>query len=436
MFSALVLVTFFSFGASSHDLGRVVGEIDRVEYSGGGLVISGWACQKGYNKPLSVSLYLGGSMERGQYPVKRTKASRVSGDSIRNLCGTHITSHRYHFYLNYEEMQRYVRKKIYVYGISVTEGTGRRLMRSGKYRVGIPYMRYTDSTLLRRNLNTKPAVTFDDNYLNLVSLSAGNYALKARYIPFVKGSERIVKSVQLSRSVAEATLSYDVKFDHDFEFVYGGKLHGLGGGGQASGCLPVDPKSWSVRVIFGVEGSVSLYAYHQDRVERCGDGYRGDSSFKFELDTWYRVELFVKLNSDSNNADGYIELFINGAKVVEKSGLRLTGDNRVAINKFKFNTFHGGSSTLWSPTKNVYAYFDNISVREGRKIYGLKGFECESKNNGIYSGVGACCSSLCGACGGAGCGQLNGESEACCTSEILNSAPLCSYPDQMAPCVL
>ncbi|AWF80844.1 hypothetical protein BTJ40_08525 [Microbulbifer sp. A4B17] len=433
MFSVFLLVTLFSFGSGGQDFAQMMGRVERVEYLGGGLVISGWACQKGLFKSVSVGLYLGASSRRGA-PVKMAKADRESAEGIAKICDTHNVPHNFTFYLNYEEMERFIRKKIYIYGISSAIGGFRALSNSGRHRVGIPYMKYTDATLLRRNFDSRPIATFDDRHLNLIAMPDFGYALEAKYIPFEKGSERITKLIQLTKSVSAATLAYDVKFHRDFEFVKGGKLHGLAGGVKASGCQPVNPKGWSVRVMFGAEGKVSLYTYHQDRAGRCGDEYEGDAGFRFERDTWYRVELFVQLNSDANNTDGYILLFINGEGVVEKRGLRLSGIDRVAIDKFQFSTFHGGSNAKWSPSKKVYAYFDNISVREGRKIYGLKGAVCENEKGGIYSGNGACCSSFCGACGGPGCGQLNGGSRACCTLEILNSAPLCSYPGQTAPC--
>ncbi|WP_445356078.1 polysaccharide lyase [Microbulbifer sp. EKSA008] len=435
MFSVFLLVTLFSFSTGNQDFAQMIGRVDRVEYLGGGLVVSGWACQKGVFKSVSVGLYLGGDSRSG-FPLKVSRADQKSSKGIANICDTQGVPHGFKFYLNYEEMKKFVRKKIYVHGFSSNQGRFRAISNSGRYRVGIPYMKYTDITLLRRTFDLQPLATFDDQHLNLIPMPGDGYALEAQYIPYEKGSERISTSTQLAKSVSSATLAYDVKFHRNFEFVKGGKLHGLAGGGQASGCVPIDPKSWSVRVKFGAEGRVGLYTYHQDRVARCGDGYQGNDSFRFERDTWYRIELFVQLNSSANNADGYIELFINGKKIIEEQGLRLTGSDRVAIDKFQFSTFHGGSSALWSPSKKVYAYFDNISVKQGRKIYGLKGAVCENEKAGIYNGSGACCSSSCGACGGPGCGQLNGGSSACCTSEIINSAPLCSYPGQVAPCTM
>lgn len=56
----------------------------------------------------------------------------------------------------------------------------------------------------------------------------GGTALRAVYVGGPMGSERLVRHIPLGESGAEYTLTYDVKFDRDFQFVGGGKLHGLG----------------------------------------------------------------------------------------------------------------------------------------------------------------------------------------------------------------
>ena len=55
----------------------------------------------------------------------------------------------------------------------------------------------------------------------------GGAAIRATYVPSKRGSERIVVSYPIKPAL-EYTLNYDVKFEKDFDFTHGGKLHGLG----------------------------------------------------------------------------------------------------------------------------------------------------------------------------------------------------------------
>ncbi|MFK7850570.1 MAG: hypothetical protein AB8D78_06285, partial [Akkermansiaceae bacterium] len=56
----------------------------------------------------------------------------------------------------------------------------------------------------------------------------GPDAIKVAYIGTGKGSDRIVMGEDLSKAVQAATLSFNVMFVEDLQWVKGGKLHGLG----------------------------------------------------------------------------------------------------------------------------------------------------------------------------------------------------------------
>jgi len=115
-----------------------------------------------------------------------------------------------------------------------------------------------------------------------------NRILRATYKPDKKGTERISSKIDLSRATRTATLSYDLKFSPNWEFVKSGKLHGLGGGTTTTGCSSPDPNGWSVRVTWKDKGP-KLYVYHQDRKGRCGDDFLPDPKFPFERNRWYRI---------------------------------------------------------------------------------------------------------------------------------------------------
>ena len=191
--------------------------------------------------------------------------------------------------------------------------------------------------------------------------------MRIRYVPTDLGSKRVVKNFKLSTPVTSATLSFDLKLHSQFEFVRGGKLHGLGGGTATTGCKPIDPNGWSVRMMWRPAGNPVLYLYHQDRVNRCGDDVETLTDFTFERGRWYRIAIYVKLNSAIASGDGVASLYIDGVKQAERTGLNLTGNMDEVIDKFLFSTFYGGSDSSWSPSKTTYIYYDNFEVVSGKK---------------------------------------------------------------------
>jgi hypothetical protein len=265
-----------------------------------------------------------------------------------------------------------------------------------------------------------------------------NGILKASYIPDNRGSPRLTKDSKLNKNVTTATLSYDLKLNKnangtDFEFVKGGKLHGLGGGTATTGCEEnIEPNGWSVRLMWRANGVPNLYVYHQGRkANDCGADYPA-VSFSLKTNDWYRIDLQVKMNSDAALNNGAATLYIDGIKRAEATNLRLTGDNTVQIDKFLFSTFYGGNNGDWAPNHTNYIEFDNFSVMSGLIVTGGQGKECEINKAGVYSFKDkTCCSKGCGSCGGTGCSILPGGSTSCRASSItktcLNSSSPCKY---------
>jgi hypothetical protein len=289
---------------------------------------------------------------------------------------------------------------------------------------------YTDGALFRQQFETTTAATA---YSFGGKATVTNGILRASYIPDDRGSPRLTKHSDLNKVVATATLSYDLKLNKnavgaDFEFVKGGKLHGLGGNTTTTGCDPIDPKGWSVRLMWRTNGVPNLYVYHQDRLGRCGTDYPA-VNFVLTTNVWYRIDLQVKMNSAATKNDGAATLFIDGIKRAEATNLRLTGDDTVRINKFLFSTFYGGDDPAWKPQHTNYIDFDNFSVMPGLIVTGSQGKECEINKAGIYSFKDkACCAKGCGSCGGTGCGSLPGGSTNCCSGSITKTCSTSSSP--------
>lgn len=204
-----------------------------------------------------------------------------------------------------------------------------------------------------------------------INHSAG---LKVTYVSSQVGSERIVVHLPLTKAVNEATLSYYVKFDRDFQFVKGGKLHGLGPNNPITGGGEMTPSGWSSRVMFQKEGKVSTYLYVQDKNKKYGIALE-NREFKFMKNIFYKVSLYTKLNSTPSKADGEAHIYIDGRLVVKHQNLLFWKNNskEAKISQFLFSTFHGGHDKSWAPKdqfgkyKNITAIFDNFLVSTGLK---------------------------------------------------------------------
>jgi hypothetical protein len=53
-----------------------------------------------------------------------------------------------------------------------------------------------------------------------------------------------------------------------------------------------------------------------------------------------------------------------------------------------------------------------------------------------HAGTGVCCASMCGTCGGSGCGQRPGGGGDCCTGGITTANVACSETHGIGPCVM
>ena len=200
----------------------------------------------------------------------------------------------------------------------------------------------------------------------------GTPGIRVSYVGSTRGSERVVMQFGLAKQVKEAYLGYHVLFEQDFLFVRGGKLHGLGPADPAVGGEKVDPDTWSARLMFGSDGALKTYNYHQRLKGVYGEGVevRG---FRFKKDRWYRINYHVRLN-DPPQANGFVRVLVDGKPLLEEERLRFRDEDkaRTLIQRFLFSTFHGGSSKRYAPKTakgaltTVHARFDNFAVYPGR----------------------------------------------------------------------
>lgn len=200
----------------------------------------------------------------------------------------------------------------------------------------------------------------------------GTPGLRTLYVGGDMGSERVVTRPKLPRPVLEATLSFDVRFADDFQFVMGGKLHGLGPTAPTTGGEPTKPNGWSTRLMWRAGGVLQTYVYDQRKTTKWGDSVNA-ADFAFETGRWYELTMHTKVNDPPEAANGFVHVYVDGEKLIEHNNLQLraVGDDDTLINRLMFSTFHGGNGPEWAPKNEngsfatLYADFDNFRVVKG-----------------------------------------------------------------------
>ncbi|EGM77988.1 hypothetical protein Rhein_1934 [Rheinheimera sp. A13L] len=197
----------------------------------------------------------------------------------------------------------------------------------------------------------------------------GSKAMKVTYQGFEQGSYRVYAAANLPQPALQYKMSFAVKFCDNFDFVLGGKLHGLGPENPVTGGDKITAEGWSARLMFGPGGTLRTYVYHQDMKGKFGD-IRVAEDFRFIPGLYHQVEMLVSLNSAPQLADGKMVVSVDGAEIIYHDKLRFRAKDTKAslINKMIFITFHGGATPDWAPRtvdgsyKAECAYFDNFVV--------------------------------------------------------------------------
>lgn len=159
-------------------------------------------------------------------------------------------------------------------------------------------------------------------------------------------------------------LTYYVRFSENFNFVKGGKLPGLfGGEGASGGKIPDGTNGFSTRFMWRKHGNGEVYAYLPTSSKQ-GTSI-GRNNWQFQPNRWYRLEQEVSLN-DPNLANGRIQVWLDGRKVLDRGGLTFRHEENLTIDGVFFSTFFGGGDPSWATPKDVYIDFANFSVSRVR----------------------------------------------------------------------
>ncbi|CAH1788472.1 unnamed protein product [Owenia fusiformis] len=168
------------------------------------------------------------------------------------------------------------------------------------------------------------------------------------------------------------TLTYEIYFAPNFQFVLGGKLPGLyGGSGSCSGGS--SSRCYSTRYMWRRNGDGEVYLYtpmtqasdfcRRPRVH-CNFVYGhsvGRGSFRFRKGRWIRIQQYVRMNTPGRR-DGTLRVWIDGRRILSMTDISYRGASSVSTNAIYFSTFFGGSTSEWASATDTYTYYKNFEV--------------------------------------------------------------------------
>lgn len=168
---------------------------------------------------------------------------------------------------------------------------------------------------------------------------------------------------------SEYQLQFDMMFDPNFDFSWGGKV-GFGfllGEGYTGGVPGTNGNGGSFRLMWYKNtsaGRVFLkpYVYYKDQPGTYGNdfGKSYPSSGSISKGVWYNVKMYVKSNTGSNT-DGRVQLVINGTTIMDQAIRWTTNDMQRLVKNVCFETFRGGGESYWQSATDGHIYFDNVS---------------------------------------------------------------------------
>lgn len=182
------------------------------------------------------------------------------------------------------------------------------------------------------------------------------------------GDGGVISRVKVTNA-AEYQLSFDMMFDPNFDFSWGGKV-GFGfliGNGYTGGVPGWDGNGGSFRVMWYKNTSTSPvilkpYVYYKDQPGTYGNDFGKaypSNGTSIQKGVWYNIKMYAKANTGSNT-DGRLTMVINGTTVIDQAIRWTTNDLNRMINNICFETFRGGAETYWQSSNDGYIYFNNV----------------------------------------------------------------------------
>ncbi|MFZ1812572.1 MAG: polysaccharide lyase [Candidatus Saccharimonadales bacterium] len=199
------------------------------------------------------------------------------------------------------------------------------------------------------------------------------------------GDWGIVTNTPLTQPVDEATLTYDIRFAYNaaapngFDWVWGGKLPGLGGirpgyGNPPTGGSP-SPNGWSGRGMWitkgsypSVAGTNEFISYIYDPTQAPGNyGQNRRTGKAFVADQWHTVTQYYKMNTIategvSGNTNGVHRVWFDGQLVYENTAQVFRIYEAAKITHLLWHMFYGGGDYNWAPSYDSDIDIDNLRI--------------------------------------------------------------------------
>ncbi len=160
-------------------------------------------------------------------------------------------------------------------------------------------------------------------------------------------------------------ISFRIRYPEDFEAGLHGKQMGMSGGAGYDGGRGEEARAkgdgWSVRIQFdALKDSIrnSLYVYHSGMAAKYGESLRA-GSYQLQRGRWHSIRLRATAQTTAETSDGRIEVWCDGEKKIDASGLRLVSKPEgLAINRVRAELFPGGGGAF--PAKDYVIEVDDF----------------------------------------------------------------------------
>ncbi len=141
----------------------------------------------------------------------------------------------------------------------------------------------------------------------------------------------------------------------------GGKLPGMFGGvGNSGGHIPNGSDGFSFRLMWGAQGTGTVYAYLPSSVKYGTPLLH--KQLRFLPGNWHSVMQELVLNVPGE-ANGVVRMWIDGQQIGEVGGLLVRNTETLKINGIFFDVFFGGSDPSWASSKDTYIEFADFVFR-------------------------------------------------------------------------
>ena len=86
----------------------------------------------------------------------------------------------------------------------------------------------------------------------------------------------------------------------------------------------------------------------------------------FKVVKKHHVQLYVKPNTTKTASNGEAEVWVDGVRVIQRTGVCFMGIDYSRVDHCYFSSFYGGNDPSWAPSKTTQITFGNAQVYAGK----------------------------------------------------------------------